>query len=76
MKTLVFAIAMLGLSIAHADNDVWDTHKVSDYGRKSGETAAQYEERICEARRTLEAARWYIDSNMLWVDNRDFQDNP
>lgn len=76
MKTLVFAIAMLGLSIAHADKDVEGTHEVSDYGRKLGETSAQYETRICDARRILEAARWYIDSNMMWVDNSDFQSKP
>ena len=63
---LVIAFALMVGSVAYAGSD-------ARYGKQADETAREYEARICEARKTWEEAATYIDSNMIWADNRDFR---
>lgn len=80
MKTLVIAIAMMGIGAGYAEG--------TPYAIQPGESTSAYESRIYQQQRVMEAAqktidkrrlmleqesRTYIDSNMLWADNEEFQ---
>ncbi len=72
-KLLVLAFAMMVGVAAHANGNLYWEDDRFELGKRSDETATEYEMRVCEARKVLEESRAYIDSNMLWVDNQDFQ---
>lgn len=72
MKHLVIAFALVMGSTAYAGDLYWEDDRF-EVGKRYDESASEYEARICDARKILEEAGAYIDSNMIWVDNRDFQ---
>ena len=78
MKPTMFAMVIALFALFAADGFAAESQMTraelceAKYGQQKGETNAQYEARIAEAKRTLEVAQGYIDSNMLWADNDDY----
>ena len=83
MKTVVFLVALLAGSVAFAYGE-----QNVGFGRHVQETAVEYEDRICAAKRQLELTKLalqqaernlldethtYIESNMMWADDDEFQ---
>ena len=78
MKKMIFAALLAVMAgtawAAEAETDIMTPAERCEakYGQQAGESNTAYEERIEDAKRTLKAARGYIDSNMLWYDENDY----
>ena len=72
-KMLAIAFVMLLGVTAQANGKLYLEDAQYELGKRSDETATEYEARICEARKMWSEAEAYIDSNMMWTDDKDFQ---